>query len=103
MENSAIAIFAKWQVKQGKLEEVLAALETLATLSREEQGNLSYQAHQSVEDAHCILLYETYRDQDALEKHRDSVHYQQYGAQIIVPLLTHREVSITREVFKSKS
>ncbi|MDW3191541.1 MAG: putative quinol monooxygenase [Cytophagales bacterium] len=103
MEDTVITIFAKWQVKSGKLAQVLTALEALAQKSREEEGNLSYQAHQSIGEDDCILLFETYRDQEALEAHRTSVHYQDLGLNTIVPLLAHREVSTTKEIFKSKS
>lgn len=103
MENTAITIFAKWQVKTGYLDKVLNALDALAQKSREEEGNLSYRAHQSIGEEDCILLFETYRDQEALEAHRTSAHYQTLGLNTIVPLLDHREVSIAKEIFKSKS
>lgn len=103
MESIAIVIFAKWQVKSGQLDQILPVLEASAPKSRDEEGNLSYQAHQTIEDEHCILLFETYRDQEALEFHRDSPHFQELGLNTIVPLLSHREVFITREIFKSKS
>ena len=103
MENKAIVIFAKWQVAEGNLEEVLTALNELATLSRQEEGNLAYHAHQSLSDEHSILLFETYRDEAALDFHRNSAHYQQYGLNTIVPMLSNREVSITKEIFKLKA
>ncbi len=103
MESSAIVIFAKWQVGPGNLDKVITALDQLAQASRKEEGNLDYRAHSSLDDENCILLFETYRDKEALEIHRNSAHYQNLGLNTIVPLLSHREVSITQEIFKTKS
>lgn len=100
MEGTAIVIFAKWQVKPENQEKVMAALNELAKESRAEEGNLDYRVHRSFDDDHSILLFETYRDKEALEVHRNSVHYQNYGLKTIVPLLSHREVTITQEIFK---
>lgn len=103
MEQAPIVIFAKWQVAEGKLTEVISALAELSKLSRQESGNLAYQVHQSIEEVNRIFLFETYRDEEALDFHRNSAHYQKYGLNTIVPLLSHREVSITKEILKPKA
>ena len=94
MHTETIYVFAKWQVQQGQLPKVLSLLAQAAATSRQEPGNLGYQAHQSQTDDHTILLYESYRNAEALEQHRNSMHFQQVVVQQIVPLLQNREVTI---------
>lgn len=59
--------------------EVAAILALLATESRREPGCLAYIPHQVQEDPDTILIYEQYRDQQALEAHRESEHFKKYA------------------------
>lgn len=90
-----IYVFAKWQVRSGRLDDVLPLLHEVAVKSLSEPGNLFYKIHQSTADRHTLLLYEAYRDQPALDAHRASAHFQSLVLGKIVPLLEHREVSLT--------
>lgn len=99
METKPIYVFAKWQVKEGKLEAVLQLLEEVVVKSRQENGNLIYQVYQSSADAHTIMLYEAYKDEMALMDHRNSDHFQSVVITQIVPLLEQREVALTQELF----
>lgn len=89
-----VYVFAKWQVQEGRLNDVLALLKEVAEKSRSEKGNLIYQVHQSTVDTSTILLYEGYIDQTAADTHRNSDHFQKIVLQAIVPLLEKREVTI---------
>lgn len=59
--------------------EVAAALALLATESRREPGCLAYVPHQVQDDPDTILIYEQYRDPQALEAHRASEHFKKYA------------------------
>jgi len=98
MEKKAITVFAKWQVKDGELNNVLNLLAEVAPKSTAEEGNLFYKIHQSNTDAHTLLLYEGYKDEAALNFHRESEHFQTVVVAQIVPLLASREVTITTEL-----
>jgi (4S)-4-hydroxy-5-phosphonooxypentane-2,3-dione isomerase len=95
MNQKAIYVFAKWRVKEGELEKVLSLLADVTKESVKEEGNLVYTAHQSTTDANLILLYEGYRDEQAVEVHRGSEHFQKLVVGGIVPLLAEREVVLT--------
>ncbi len=92
MKPKTIFTFAKWQVKPGSLSLVLSLLKEVAAKSTAEPGNLQYQAFQANDNDHTILLFEEYKDQQAVDVHRASAHFQEVVVRQIVPLLENREV-----------
>ncbi|GAB4042679.1 putative quinol monooxygenase [Spirosoma litoris] len=98
MDNKAVYIVAKWQVKEGQLEAVKALLPELVKQTIAEKGNLFYKLHQSVADQHTLILFEGYADETAMNEHRNSAHFQELVVQQIVPLLEKREVDIANEI-----
>lgn len=59
--------------------DVAAMVALLATESRREPGCLSYIPHQVQDDPDTILIYEQYRDPQALEAHRETEHFKKYA------------------------
>lgn len=94
MDKKPIYVFARWQVKKGRLEDVLTTLSEVSRETRREAGNLFYKAHQSLSDTHTIILFEGYADETALEEHRNSTHYQKLVIGKIIPDLENREVAL---------
>ncbi|MBE9461972.1 putative quinol monooxygenase [Dyadobacter subterraneus] len=102
MKKKAVYTFAKWQVQQGQLQSVLSLLPELIEKSTSEEGNLFYKIHQSLADPNILVLYEGYSDENALETHKSSAHFQQVVIKQIVPLLEKREVEIANEIFSEE-
>lgn len=65
-------------VKPGTEETCRQYIHILQEHSRKESGCLMYVGHQSTEDLRKFLFYEQYKDEAALQAHRDSPHFQQY-------------------------
>jgi quinol monooxygenase YgiN len=99
MNELAIYVYAQWNVKEGKLDEVLHVLTQAAKKSSEEKGNLFYKIHQSKSDQNTLILFEGYENETALEFHKNSEHYQNLVVKEIVPLLESREVILMDQVF----
>ena len=59
--------------------DMAATLALLATESRRESGCVSYIPHQFQDDPNSFLIYEQYRDPQALEAHRASEHFIKYA------------------------
>jgi quinol monooxygenase YgiN len=59
--------------------EMTEAVRILASESRREPGCVSYIPHHSEDDPNTIVIYEQYRDEEALTAHRDSPHFKKYG------------------------
>ena len=60
-------------------DDVAETLRLLATASRQEPGCVSYVAHFLEDDPTTVLIYEQYRDEAALEAHRESAHFKKYA------------------------
>jgi quinol monooxygenase YgiN len=98
MNQKPVYVFAKWQVKEGQLDNVLKFLADAVKQSTQEEGNLFYKAHQSNSEPDTIVLFEGYVDSAALDTHRNSEHFKAVVVEKIVPLLEHREVIITSRI-----
>jgi len=98
MSQNAVYVCAKWQLKEGKLDEVLQILKEAAHKSAEEKGNLFYKIHQSKTDENTLILFEGYEDESAIEFHKNSEHYQNLVVKHIIPLLENREVVLMDQI-----
>ena len=77
-----IVLAVNLSVKPGKEEIVAEHFRSLEAESRKEKGCLMYIVHRGVNDAREFLVYEQYTDEQALEAHRQSPHFQRYAPQI---------------------
>jgi quinol monooxygenase YgiN len=98
MHQNNVYTFAKWQVKEGRLDVVLTLLGEVAKLTVQEKGNLFYTIHQSLSDANVLLLYEGYTDQAAVDAHRNAVYFQEIVIGQIIPQLESREVVLASKL-----
>ena len=60
-------------------DEMKEAVRILTEESRREPGCISYVPHHSEGDPDTIVIYEQYRDENALAAHRESPHFKKYG------------------------
>ena len=75
-----IVLLAKSTVQEGKQQEFISVAEKLVKATREEPGCVYYDLVQ--ENETTFLFVEKYLDEDAVEFHKNSVHFQ-----IFVPML----------------
>jgi quinol monooxygenase YgiN len=88
----AYVVSAHWRAKEGKEGRLAELIEELAPPSRNEAGNLFYQAQVSVDDPRLFYLYEQYADEAAYEAHMDSEHFTRLVKEEAIPeLLEERE------------
>lgn len=90
-----IVITAILKPKENMEERLMAELIKVQEASKAEAGCLNYVLHQSIEDD-TFVLHETWKDQDALQSHIESLHYQEYRTNIA-------DLISKREVFKLKT
>ena len=74
-----IVLAVTWIAKSGREEEAAALFRTLTELSRKEPGCLMYQVHRSQKDRERFFIYEQYRNEAALDLHRNSPHFLEYA------------------------
>jgi quinol monooxygenase YgiN len=64
-----VSVIAKLTAKEGKRDELLDHLRTLAKATEDEPGTLQYTINPSTTDPEVVWFYEVYADQDALVTH----------------------------------
>jgi quinol monooxygenase YgiN len=75
-EATMIAIWVKVRIKPEMREKFLKAIEVDALGSeRDEPGCLRFNVLQDDKDANVYYFFEVYKDQAALEAHRNTPHY----------------------------
>ena len=74
-----VVVAVTWMAKLEHEDEVAGVFGKLQTASRQEPGCLMYIVHRHRTDATRFFIYEQYRDEAALEAHRESAHFQQYA------------------------
>lgn len=93
----AVVLSATWTAKPGEEQKVLEALENLSPASREEPGNLHYQAYQDPAEPTVFRIFEVYVDQDAVTAHTQYDHFQRWATNQAIPALAERK----REFFQT--
>lgn len=94
-----VVLIAKYHVNSGNTDKVLEALNRMKPLvEKDEPGCTFYQVSVSSEQPDVVMLYEHYRDEDALKGHRETPHFQAIIEGEVVPLLAKRE----RELYTLK-
>jgi (4S)-4-hydroxy-5-phosphonooxypentane-2,3-dione isomerase len=98
MNGKPVYLFAKWQIKEGHVDQVLELLGQMTEKTRKEEGNLFYKIHRSISDASTLMLYEGYVDTAAVEAHRNADYFQSLVIGKIVPILESREAILASEL-----
>jgi quinol monooxygenase YgiN len=73
-------------------QRVADLLIALASASRNEPGCVTYVAHTVEGEPDTVLIYEQYRDEQALEAHRGSRHFQTGAVAGLYQLMLDRQV-----------
>lgn len=89
-----IVVVAKWTVQSELLASTLRLLTELQKASRLEPDNLVYEFYQDPHLPENILIYEEYKNAEAIEAHRMTKHFQDIVVKQIVPHLTERSVKV---------
>lgn len=86
-----VVLAVTWMAKPGHEAEVAEIFSRLQDASRNEPGCLMYVVHRHRSDARRFFIYEQYRDEAALQAHRDSQHFKQYAVEGLKDIGERRE------------
>jgi quinol monooxygenase YgiN len=92
--NSSITVIARFAPKEGMDSEVEGILKGMVPPTRREAGCLHYDLYRTTETPSAFLLFERYRDSEALDEHRKTEHYKNYRAVIANLLKDPIQVSV---------
>jgi (4S)-4-hydroxy-5-phosphonooxypentane-2,3-dione isomerase len=86
-----VVLAVTWVAKPGREDAVAELFRKLEADSRQEAGCLMYIVHRHKTDAQRFFIYEQYRDDAALEVHRQSPHFQEYAVKQLRAIAERRE------------
>ena len=73
-----VAVIARFKAKQGKDLELKELLLTIIEPSRADEGCISYDLHQAIDDPAVFMFYEIWRNKDLLGRHSTGPHLQAF-------------------------
>lgn len=91
-------LIVKWKIRESETSRILGLLAELADKTKKETGNISYAVYQSESNPNELILQEVYKDQDAVEAHKASEHYQRIVVNEIIPHLEVRELVFVTKI-----
>ncbi|HME33443.1 MAG TPA: putative quinol monooxygenase [Terriglobales bacterium] len=86
-----VVLAVTWIAKLGHEEAAAEIFRKLTTASRREPGCLMYLVHRHKTDPQCFFIYEQYRDETALDAHRQSAHFQEYAVNRLKEIADRKE------------
>ena len=78
--------------------EIRSILQNLGPASRQEAGCVNYITHSLESDQDVVVIYEQYRDAEALEAHRASGHFDQYVTNGLYRKVRERSMETLQEI-----
>jgi quinol monooxygenase YgiN len=92
--SRSVRVVARVNVRPEKLDEALGAFERLVAASRAEEGCVSYELLQNVEDQHDLTFVEEWASKAILDSHFQTPHFQAIAARVDELLTAPPEIKI---------
>ena len=86
-----ICLAVRLLTKAGLEVEVARTFRPLIEASRKEPGCLMYIVHQRKDDPRHFLVYEQYKDEAAVDSHRESPHFLKYATHGVYTMIEERD------------
>lgn len=93
-----LTIIAKLPVKEGKMEEALAAFKVLISKVASEEGTVLYSLNQDKANPNMLVVVEQYKDKAALEFHSSTQHFKDFFVASGAFIGGQPEMSVMKEI-----
>jgi quinol monooxygenase YgiN len=87
-----LQVIARHTIADGERDAVLAILPKLIEASRNEPGNLAFDAYLNIDDPRSYVLLERYASRAAFAEHRETPHFKEFMLGQILPKLAGRVI-----------
>lgn len=95
----ATTLIARYYVVPGNASIVESALRKMAErVAADEPDCMVYNANVDPDNENLWVLYEVYKDEDAVAAHRETPHFKEHIEGTVVPVLEKRERELYRQV-----
>ncbi len=75
-DRDLLTVVATMRAKAGREQDLRAGLESVIEATRQEDGNVTYELYQGVDDPAVFTFYENWRSKADLDNHLRSPHMQ---------------------------
>jgi len=73
-----LKIIATIELKPQYIQEVLSAIHKVVDETRKEEGNISYDLHENVNNQLVYTIFEVWKSQEAIDLHNASAHFNEF-------------------------
>ncbi len=80
--NGKVTVVARFKAKPGREDDLKKLLLALVVPSRTDEGCISYDLHQGIDERTIFLFYENWRSKELLDKHSATSHVQGFRSQV---------------------
>ncbi|MDR3570416.1 MAG: putative quinol monooxygenase [Syntrophobacteraceae bacterium] len=94
----SITVIARFRAAKGAERELRELLLSLIEPSRSDQGCVSYDLHQGLQDPTLFVFYETWENKELLSSHSATAHVRQLRSQSKTLLAEPPEVSLLTKI-----
>ena len=89
-----IVLAVTWFAKEGQEEKAAELFRRLTEASRRETGCVMFLVHRHKDDPRHFFIYEQYKDEAALEAHRNTPHFLQIARGELLQHAERREAAL---------
>ena len=89
-----LALAVHLTIQTGHEDAVVETFQKLQAATRQEAGCIQYVVHRSRENNRRYLVYEQYKDEAALQAHRNSSHFKQYATDGVFRFVEQRQAEL---------
>lgn len=93
-----ITVIAKLPVKEGKMDEAMAAFKVLMSKVASEEGTVLYSLNVEKANPNTLVVVEQYQDKAALEFHSSTPHFKEFFTASIAFIGGKPEMMVMKEV-----
>ncbi len=93
-----ITVLARFIAKTGMEEDLKRLLLALIEPSRSDEGCISYDLHQAIDDPALFIFYENWQSREHLDKHSATSHVQHFRSKVKTLLAEASELALLKMI-----
>jgi quinol monooxygenase YgiN len=93
-----VSVIAKIPIKEGKVEEAIAAVKELMVQVAREEGTLLYTLNRDPSSPNTLVIMERYKDKAAFDAHTSTPHFKAFFAKSKAFIGGKPEISVMEEI-----
>lgn len=98
MNDEKIVLVARLKVKKEMVEEAKKVALALVEVSRTEEGCVSYDLHQAIDDETVFVWHEVWASKSALDEHFAKPYFTDFFAKVEEIAETPPQITLTRKI-----